>query len=55
MRFVRIHRKAIVNVTRVRRLERLSHGEATVVLVDGTALKMSRNFRDALHTRLGLP
>jgi two-component system LytT family response regulator len=51
--FVRIHRSALVNVERVRELRPLSKGEFTVVLLDGTELKLSRNYRSALERLLG--
>lgn len=41
-RFVRIHRRAIVNVDHIRRLEPWMHGEYVVVLGDGTRLMASR-------------
>jgi two-component system LytT family response regulator len=46
--FVRIHRSTLVNIYRVRELLPLSKGEFTVVLLDGTELKLSRNYRFAL-------
>jgi two-component system LytT family response regulator len=49
----RIHRSTLVNVDRVTELRPLSNGEFTVVLRDGTELKMSRNFREALATLFG--
>jgi len=53
-RFVRIHRSAIVNVDRVKELRPIAHGEAVVVLRDGTELRLSRSHRQRLHARLGL-
>ena len=52
-RFLRIHRSTIVNLERVRELQTQSHGEFTVVLNDGTRLKLSRGYRDRLTTLLG--
>jgi two-component system LytT family response regulator len=49
----RIHRSTLVNVDRVTELRPLSNGEFTVVLRNGTELKMSRNFREALATLFG--
>jgi two-component system LytT family response regulator len=46
---VRIHRSTLVNLDRVTQLRPLSNGEFTLILRDGTELKMSRNFRDALN------
>ena len=51
--FVRIHRSTLVNINRVRELLPLSKGEFTVVLLDGTELKLSRNYRFALERLLG--
>jgi two-component system LytT family response regulator len=54
-RFVRIHRKTIVNVRRVKELEPMFHGEYVVFLHDGTRLKLSRTFKSHLGRLLGLP
>jgi two-component system, LytTR family, response regulator len=51
--FARIHRSTLVNIYRVRELLPLSKGEFTVVLLDGTELKLSRNYRFALERLLG--
>jgi two-component system LytT family response regulator len=51
--FVRIHRSTLVNICRVRELLPLSKGEFTVLLRDGTELKLSRNYRFALERLLG--
>lgn len=51
--FLRIHRSVLVNVNRVQGLRPLSKGEFTVILADGTELKLSRNYRVALNTLLG--
>jgi hypothetical protein len=51
-RFLRIHRQTIVALDAVRRVDTLASGDATVVLVDGTELRASRNYRDALRARL---
>jgi len=48
-RFVRIHRSAIVTVDRVATLTPLSHGDAEVVLRDGTRLTASRTWRDHIR------
>src|SRR5262245_29115052 len=52
-RFLRIHRSTIVNLERIRELQTQSHGECTVVLNDGTNLKLSRGYRDRLTSLLG--
>jgi two-component system LytT family response regulator len=51
--FARVHRSAIVNVTRVRALEPASHGEWNLVLHDGSRLRLSRSHRSALGALLG--
>ena len=51
-RFVRIHRSAIVNATRVRELLPRRNREFVVVLKDGTRLRLSRSFRDELQRLL---
>jgi two-component system LytT family response regulator len=50
--FVRIHRSAIVNLTRVREIQPLIRGDAMVTLAGGTALRCSRSRRADLERRL---
>jgi two-component system LytT family response regulator len=50
--FIRIHRSTIVNLDRVRKLSPASAGEYTVVLVDGTKLKLSRGYHDRVAALL---
>jgi len=50
--FVRIHRSAMVNVGRVRGLRPNEHGDCDVFLLDGTKLKLSRNYRERLEEML---
>lgn len=50
--FLRIHRSTMVNVTRIREMQPMFHGEYAVVLQDGTRLTMSRSFRDRVFDRL---
>lgn len=47
-RFLRIHRSTIVNVERVRELNRMFNGEYEVLLTNGTKLTMSRGYRSRL-------
>jgi len=49
--FYRLHRSAIVNLTRVREIK-VSAGEPTVVLVDGTRLRVTRGRRAELERLL---
>jgi two-component system LytT family response regulator len=51
-RFVRIHRSALVNLARIRELVALPHGEAELVLHDGTRLRVSRARRRAVRAAL---
>lgn len=50
--FVRIHRKAIVNVDRVREMLPLEHGDYALVLEDGTRLRLSRSWRNEFFSRV---
>ena len=52
-RFVRIHRSAIVNVDRIRELERMFHGEYRVILQSGAQLTLSRHYRRAFQKLVG--
>ncbi len=52
--FVRIHRSAMVQVDRVTELVSESHGDFTVRLRDGSALTLSRTFRERVERALGL-
>ena len=52
-RFLRIHRKTIVNVERIESLYPLFHGDQIVVLQDGTELTLSRRYRHELEAHLG--
>lgn len=49
--FTRVHRSAIVNLTHVRQIERVSGGQILIVLRDGTRIPVSVR-RRALVTRL---
>jgi two-component system, LytTR family, response regulator len=51
--FIRIHRSTIVNVRKVREIQRWFHGHHLVVLDNGTELRMSR-YQVGLARRLGL-
>jgi two-component system LytT family response regulator len=53
MRFVRVHRSAIVNIESVSHLEPISHGEFEVVLKNGSRSRISRTYRAQLEKRLG--
>jgi two-component system LytT family response regulator len=51
--FVRIHRSTLVNAERVRELRPQEKGEYTVVLNDGTELKLTRHYRAAVERLVG--
>src|SRR5215510_5599221 len=53
VRFVRVHRSAIVNFESILHLEPISHGEFEVILKNGSRLKISRTYRKHLEKRLG--
>jgi two-component system LytT family response regulator len=53
MRFVRVHRSAIVNIESVSHLQPISHGEFEVVMKSGTRARISRTYRARLEKRLG--
>lgn len=55
MRFVRVHRSAVVNIESIVQLEAKSHGEFDVVLKHGTRSRVSRTYRAQLEKRLGQP
>ena len=55
MRFVRVHRSAVVNIERIVQLEARSHGEFDIVLKDGSRTRVSRTYRAQLEKRLGQP
>ena len=46
--FLLVHRATIVNVSRIRALEPLSHGEYRIVLRDGIHLTSGRTYRERL-------
>jgi two-component system LytT family response regulator len=52
LKFLRIHRSAIVNIERIRELQQHFNGEYIVLLQDGTELKLSRSRREQLQTLL---
>lgn len=51
--FVRIHRSALVNAERVKELRPRDKGEYTVVLSNGTELKLTRNYRASVERLVG--
>lgn len=51
--FVRIHRSTLVNAERVKELRPQDKGEYTVVLKDGTELKLTRHYRASVERLIG--
>lgn len=51
-RFCRIHRSAIVNLARVKRLETAADGGMEVLLTTGAKLRLSRRYKKELQFRL---
>jgi two-component system, LytTR family, response regulator len=51
--FLRIHRSTIVNIDRIKEIQQTFHGEYTVVLKDGTELRLSRRYREKLPRTVG--
>lgn len=52
--FARVHRRAIVNLRRIRELQPIAHGDVRIVLTSGARVVMSRRYRAALERRLGI-
>lgn len=52
-KFLRISRSQIVNVDRIKSIQPLSHGDYAVLLHDGTELRASRKYRQALVEIMG--
>jgi two-component system LytT family response regulator len=50
--FLRVHRSAIVNLSRVREVTPLATGDADARLADGTIVRISRTYRDSLQRHL---
>ena len=53
LRFIRVHRSAVVNIDSIVELQPISHGEFDVVLKDGGRSRVSRTYRAELEKRLG--
>lgn len=51
-RFVRIHRRYIVNIDRVKEIQPWFGGDSILVLNNGHKLRLSRNFREHFHSRV---
>ena len=51
-KFVRIHRRYIVNIDRVKEIQPWFGGDSILVLSNGHKLRLSRNFREHFHSRV---
>lgn len=49
LKFIRIHRSYIINVSNVKAIEPWFSGDSKVILDTGQELKMSRNYKDNLN------
>jgi two-component system, LytTR family, response regulator len=54
-RFVRVHRSAIVNIDRIREVHPQFRGDCTLVLLDGTQVRLSRTRRAEFERLFGTP
>ncbi len=54
-RFFRVHRSAIVNVERVREIHPLFRGDCSLLLADGSRLRLSRTRRQEFEALLAQP
>lgn len=50
--FFRVHRSAVVNLDSIREVRPLSHGDALLVLSEGTKVKVSRSRRESFEAML---
>ena len=53
--FVRIHRSAVVSVSRIAKLRRLASDRYAVVLTNGAQLRVSRAYRKQVAAVVGTP
>ena len=51
-KFIRVHRSAIINLDKLRKLQPYFHGEYVVTMQDGTTLTSSRGYSDRLRALL---
>jgi len=54
-KFMRISRSVVVNLDRIKELQPLFYGDYAVILVNGSRLNMSRNYRDRVESLLARP
>jgi two-component system LytT family response regulator len=51
-KFIRVHRSAIINLDKLRKLQPYFHGEYVVTMQDGTTITSSRGYSDRLRALL---
>ncbi|MFZ5623310.1 MAG: LytR/AlgR family response regulator transcription factor [Gemmatimonadota bacterium] len=54
-RFVRVHRGTIVNLERVKEVQPWFSGDYVMILIDGTRVRIGRNYREKVGEVLGSP
>lgn len=54
-RFVRVHRSALVQISKIREAQPLTRGDHVVILHSGTVVRVARSRRRALEDALGTP
>jgi len=52
--FLRVHRSHAVNISAVRELRPMLHGEYLIILANGTALTSGRSYRTSIQDAFGL-
>jgi two-component system, LytTR family, response regulator len=53
MRFIRVHRRALINVERLKEIQTGFHGEYYLLLASGKQLTLSRTYRDSFFKKFG--
>jgi DNA-binding LytR/AlgR family response regulator len=51
VRFVRVHRRTIVDIHRVREIQPLASGDSLLILEGGHTIRASRSYREAVRKR----
>jgi two-component system, LytTR family, response regulator len=50
-RFIRVHRRAMINVEKLKEIQSGFHGEYNLLLINGRQLPLSRTYRDRFFTK----
>jgi hypothetical protein len=48
-RFIRVHRRVIVAIEQIREIQPLANGDSTLILQDGSTIRASRSYREAVR------